>query len=220
MYERMYSEAVKKGADIVICDYSLESEDGNTIKYQEIPKSKTELFHNIAINKIHCSLCNKLINISLAKRYRIEPGVNMWEDLSITTLMLLDAETVIKIEAPYYHYYLDNTHSVSKGSLKRSSQSTINAMRFVMEQIEKSGKVKDLDKKDLYLLQWRAKRDLLYYPTKENMRLWHQIFPEVNKLYTKLELSKKSKILTFLATHNLTAFIRLYNRYLKWKVYK
>lgn len=212
MYEMLYDRAKKTNADIVVCDFVMEYKSQKCFKKQNLSDSKKELFHKIANGEIHTSFCNKLIRASIARKFRIKLGVNLWEDMSVITAALMNSGKIEKINKTFYHYNMCNISSVTHDNRYKNSISKINAINILTEFLEISGDINKINSIDLYKLQWGAKRDLLSLMTKSNLILWNKTFPSVNNLYLNIGLSNKSKVLTFLAKHNCYILLKIYDK--------
>ncbi len=134
MLEDMYNKAITDNCDVVIVDYFV-----NTNKKQICISQKPEKLdglncaNQILNNTLHGSWCNKLFKRNLVVNSNIiEPqlGMNMMEDLMVTTQLLLHAKKVGYVEKAYYHYFL-NTSSVSQTVSEKKLQSIQYAYDFI-----------------------------------------------------------------------------------------
>lgn len=213
MYESLYREAISKDADVVICDYFINSSISQSVRHQYLENSPKELFASIANSSFHTALWNKLVRRSLAQSIRIPYGVNLWEDMSYSPRILFEASGVVKVDAPLYHYRIDNSESIVHSVNRQSTFSKIEAVKTLVKYFEARPIFKEkINWDDMLLLQWSAKRDFIYNPTKSDRDLWLSVFPEVNNAYHNLNLSFKSKALAICAKYNLLFLIRLYDR--------
>lgn len=90
--------------------------------------------------------------------------------------------------------------------------SSINAASSLTRRIEEHGLAGDIDKADVYRIQWSAKKNLIFNPSKENIKLWRTTFTEANTLYKEIGLTPKLKLLTWLALHNHYGLLKIYSR--------
>lgn len=113
----MYEEALKTNADIILCDYYIDS-NRNSIVVRQAPSSCNakdvlrDLFHTL-----HGSLCNKLIRISCYTEHGIyfPKDMSLCEDLFVVCSMLKNDIKVSYIPQAYYHYVQDaNDFSITK----------------------------------------------------------------------------------------------------------
>lgn len=134
MLEDMYNKAITENCDVVIVDYFV-----NTNKKQICISQKPEKLdglncaNQILNNTLHGSWGNKLFKRNLVVNSNIiEPqlGMNMMEDLMVTTQLLLHAKKVGYVDKAYYHYFL-NTSSVSQTVSEKKLQSIQYAYDFI-----------------------------------------------------------------------------------------
>lgn len=120
MYERMYDEAIKTNADIVTCDYYVESKDGISIWNNNC----LDLIDGILTYKIAGSLWNKIFKRSLFEEDIKWPKLNMGEDGAINIQLILKAKSIKHISKPLYHYYINPNSTINRRGkedyLKRS----------------------------------------------------------------------------------------------------
>ncbi|BCI59804.1 glycosyltransferase family 2 protein [Solibaculum mannosilyticum] len=94
MYEKMYSVAREKNADIVVCDMLDHFEDGGTTYYDaSVFQSPFE---------VTPSACNKLFRRELIGAIRFLGGL-WYEDFDFTTKMLMRATNIQSIHEGFYH---------------------------------------------------------------------------------------------------------------------
>ena len=134
MLEDMYNKAITENCDVVIADFIYDTVKNQTIIKQE-PKSLNgqDCMNQILNGQLHGSWCNKLFKRNLVVNSNIiEPqlGMNMLEDLMVTTQLLLHAKKVGYVEKAYYHYFL-NTSSVSQTVSEKKLQSIQYAYDFI-----------------------------------------------------------------------------------------
>lgn len=212
MYEAMYESAISNKADMVVCGYIVESESGCTPMMQLPDSDKRIMFHQMASESLHSSLCIKLISSALAKSVSIEPGINHWEDFSITPLLMLMARKIVAIDRCPYHYYIENAKSITRTNGRFNAISAINAATSLIKRIEDYGLTNYIDKADIYRIQWSAKKNLISNPSEANIKLWRTTFAEANSHYKEIGLTPKLKLLTWLAIHNHYGLLKIYSR--------
>lgn len=116
MLEDLYDNAKKSDADMVICDFYI-----NTYKGQDYIRQKpTNLNHDIVLKdlfrNIHGSCCNKLIKLSCYKNYNIEfpQDLSFCEDQYVIAALLKENIKVSYLPKAYYHYIRANSSSLSR----------------------------------------------------------------------------------------------------------
>lgn len=213
LYEKMWECAIKNHADIVICDYMYEWENRSRIAPQEYPNNKRAIFKGIAFEKFHTGLCTKLVKSDLAKKYRIKSGINMWEDMTIGTMILLSANNIIHIDTPfYYHYRKDHNDSIVHDKSLKNIQSRINAVIYLKQQLISNQFDKEIDPLDMDLLCWTAAFPLLKSLDIKDYKLWSNTFQEENKSFRSFDSIRfRSKLLTWLGLHKCYRSIKLIN---------
>jgi len=120
MYERLHSEAVKNNCDIVICDFSFEDINGQTIEdpghqgghqlksnfLMEREDIKNDICRQFLTAGIFMSTCDKIYLRSFLEEHEITfiPGISLREDSFFNIDAFNFAERAIHISKPYYHY--------------------------------------------------------------------------------------------------------------------
>lgn len=108
MYEQMYNKAQDTGADIIICDYYIEYDNGKTVHKQieKLDDSETDLIGNALNGKIPTSVWNKIYKREIFQKYNItwEQGIDLGEDFLISLKIFRNPVTFNYIQKPLYHY--------------------------------------------------------------------------------------------------------------------
>ena len=198
LYRTMLDCALKNKADIVICNYSYEWGNQTKIVQQQCPETPKEIFNQIVYGKLHCGLCNKLISKDLSTRFPIEPGINMWEDVSICTLMLLSANSVKSIASPFYHYRI-NTSSITHDNSLTRVNSQINCMNSLTNRLKFYNFEKIIDPIDLSYYHWIALVRLIKSTRIDYYKVWNSTFQEYTRQYRHFKISPLQKLRTQLA---------------------
>lgn len=203
MYEDMYNAAISKNFDITICDYyeSLSIIKHNHIS-QIIPYNIDLLIRGLILGKIHGSLCNKLVKRELYLKKIIYPQYNMQEDLTILLQLMNHAKSVIHIQRPYYHYYV-NHNSITRSddfyNILKKGNDAINNYRII-ETIFKGTHNNELNN-----LKLRIKNSCaIISGSKKGYKEWKQIFPELSlRDIISKHLSFKDLVIYILANMRL-----------------
>lgn len=205
MYEVMYSEAMKKKADIVWCDYILFSEKKEIIeKQQPLGISKREIISSLLGGYIHGGNCNKLVLSSLYN-IRFPDGYNMLEDLVVTIQLFNNSTNICYLPIPLYHYR-QNEKSLSRNTEDMSVvygriQSQIHNARSIISYLKNSNIYDDCIP-ELYYFQIHSKNGLL--ADRSLFNEWRATFPEANSYILSCpKLTFKSKILQWLLVHRI-----------------
>lgn len=154
MLESLFFAAEKNDADMVICDFMIDSKSGSYYHAQK-PNSLNhfEILKQLLSWNLHGSCCNKLIRLSLYSKNNIyfPNQMIMWEDLFVCCRLLQDDIKVIYLPSPFYHYdrVSNETSAVSCVSRKK-----IESKKYLIDFFESDfGNVIDLyyAKKDIKL---------------------------------------------------------------------
>lgn len=211
MYNLMYDAACCSNADMVVCDYfenTIITE--KVIAYNNNDDSRS-IFHEIVHHKLHTALWNKLIRRDYAIRYRIPSGVNLWEDMSVITPLMLTAKKIHWLHRPLYHYRIDNSQSILHKSTITNIKSQTKAVQSIVSFLSANASL-SIDNRDVLFLKWSAKRNLLSDITPEKLKLWNDTFPEIHSMLGDIQLSFKFRIISYLAIHKKFRIIKILNR--------
>lgn len=116
MLEKMLARARRDGADIVCCDMWWEYADHRNYQFQCVPDTGRELARALIRGTAAGHLCDKLIRRALYTDNGIVliPGLDMWEDLVVTTKLAWFAGRVSYISEPFLHYVQSNPTAMSR----------------------------------------------------------------------------------------------------------
>lgn len=108
MYKRLYEEAIKYNADIVICGYFLEYTDGRTVPSNIKFKADNGIINDNleVLKKSTASSWVKLIKRSFFEKHNISytKGINLGEDVLLTYKLLKYNPRIVAIDNRLYHY--------------------------------------------------------------------------------------------------------------------
>ncbi|MCQ2267594.1 MAG: glycosyltransferase [Bacteroidaceae bacterium] len=112
MIESLLTIATKENADVVICDFYIEQGEKITIKKQEPTPNGNgqQMALDILSNKIHGSLCNKLIKTEIIKNSNVKfiPMQNYCEDVLFLLQLSPYINKVSYLQTAFYYYNLTN----------------------------------------------------------------------------------------------------------------
>lgn len=105
LLEKLHIAAIDNDADIAACEIVWEYADKGVVEAYAYSSVETDV-DKAYIGTVYCSLCNKLVNIELYRKYKIKgtPGIKMWDDVMISTLLRYYSKKTIIINEPLYHY--------------------------------------------------------------------------------------------------------------------
>lgn len=116
MLEKLYQKAKEDDADMVICDFYI-----NTYRGQHyLPQKPSSLQHDVVLKELfehlHGSCCNKLIKLSCYKKWNIQFPLNLsrCEDQYVIASLLLRDIKVSYLPAAFYHYFRNSENTLSR----------------------------------------------------------------------------------------------------------
>lgn len=116
MLEDLYQKALENDADMVICDFFIESYKG-----QKYIKQQPSALDHLTVQKelfqqLHGSCCNKLVKRACYSEgnVRFPEGISRCEDQYVITAILNNDIRVSYISKAFYHYVRCDTNSLSR----------------------------------------------------------------------------------------------------------
>lgn len=108
MYERLYDKAKSYDADLSICDYFVNYDNGKQIELScaITTESSEQLLRDVLLQSVPPASWVKLIRRSFLTENNIyyEKGINLGEDYLILIKIVQCNPKIIKIDKPLYHY--------------------------------------------------------------------------------------------------------------------
>lgn len=107
MLEELYNKAKTETADMVICDFLVEDNGNNSYRVQQPTSSSTDaVLDDLLFNRLHGSLCNKLIrrNCYIKNSIIFAEGLNTSEDFLVCLKVLKNNPKVQYLNRAFYHY--------------------------------------------------------------------------------------------------------------------
>ncbi len=107
MLEELYYRAKTETADMVICDFFVEENGNNSYRVQKPTNNSAEaILDDLLFNRLHGSLCNKLIrrNCYVKNGIRFAEGLNTSEDFLVCLKVLKNNPKVQYLNRAFYHY--------------------------------------------------------------------------------------------------------------------
>lgn len=176
--ERLYEQAVKENADLVICDYFEHNDDTQTYAKQEVPTTGEKLLGKI-LEGMPTYCWNRLVKTECytSRGIRFPENVTIWEDLYFfSTLCIENAFSKIShVDKALYHYDKTiNTHSL----VKSGNRKTVESQRWVIDYIGKH-----LDDKSSLIHLKTITMERLFMDKDVTGRQVAGLYPEINKTY-------------------------------------
>lgn len=218
MYEQMLKRAEENGADIVCCGLYKETSLSELVHYEFNRDTIENILNPQYFGWVHGAIWNKLVKASLYRDNNIVPwlGINMWEDSCLTLrLRLLSKNTVIMNEC-FYHYNVQNSNSITYNFNRGKVLQMIDATTRIEEFLDENG-FKTAGSSLLKYLKVMCKEVLLRYPTKENVELFKESFPEVTSYFVVYPrwntfLKVRALLVMFLPTNIATRLLMLFKK--------
>lgn len=115
MLEGLYNKAIKEDADLVICDYLVETARGTKYKKCEPTSFDHKQVLKELFQQLHGSCCNKLIKLACYKKYNVSfpKNLNHGEDAITWILLLQHPLKITYLAQAYYHYDQSNLGSLT-----------------------------------------------------------------------------------------------------------
>lgn len=215
LYEKMYDEAVRSHADVVICPIRDEFKDfGQNRPMASLPRTGREALKDWYRHSIGMFAWNKLVKSSIYKNYQILPyeGINMWEDNGLFLRIFYYANGLSVINASVYHYNRANNSAMTHGYGKGAVEQMIACARQIDAFFKSKPDYKEFEKTVL-ALKFLARINLVT-DSYEGLREYHLTFPESNAIIPEIDLnafSKKGKIRFLFVKHRLAwLFVTLF----------
>ena len=185
MYEELYKTAKDKNCDIVICDFNIVTKDNQYHKSENIPDEKIMLLRSLLNERVHGSLCNKLIRSSLYSKITYLPKDNLLEDLLLTIQMIASSNNHYHLAKALYNYYQHPTSITNcigiDVSIKRGWQA-YNNTRLIFGFLKENNLAEELTS-EIQHLKYTTKYLLRYNCLAQGgYKKWQEVFPEIKAL--------------------------------------
>ena len=188
MYRAMYEKAKEEDADMVVCDYELNNEDGTTRVQQGCNPNtldSTSIIVDILCGRYMGSLWNRMIKRTVYQDNEIiYPAENCCEDLTINVQIVYYAQKITHVPNAYYHY----TYNPCSITRTQSEEAILNRFAQVCKNVrlvEAFYRDKQIDERIYLAIEYNKSihRDSLLplIADKRYYKLWRNTFPEINK---------------------------------------
>lgn len=158
MLEELYKKAKEDDADMVICDFYINTYKGQTYLKQQPSSLDRKIVLKELFTHLHGSCCNKLIKLESFKRsgIRFPNGISFCEDLYVNAAMLLSEIRVSYLNKAFYHYVKNRSDSLSRRYDENSEKQNI-ALRDIFIKLMKGTELEDnLNEKFTYSVVSKA----------------------------------------------------------------
>lgn len=178
MYEALYNKAKQDNADVVCCNYVIDS-IGKPSKIVSFPKDEFRISFNLS--PIRGSLVNKLVrrNLIISNQITFEKDINWGEDFLFSTKCQILANRVSIIHKAFYHYIQNEgsiTHTISLSKYLQLIKCGVRMEHFLVDN--------GLSKKyelELNYMKFQLKQRFLRDQSLRNIKKWKETYPECNQ---------------------------------------
>lgn len=179
MYRTLYEAAILHKADIVGCGFVEHKEGRETfIQFDEEEDKEEKVFSFNLFGSVYGALWNKIVRrkFFIEHNEHLGDGLSMWEDsLTLIPMRLKSCRTVF-LSPCLYHYNVNENSNTMKFSMKKVDDS-IEAVKRLEKYFSQNG-YQSQSATMLNFLKINAKEVLLRFPTKENLQMWRDTYPE------------------------------------------
>ena len=185
----VYDEAIRTGADIVVCDEIEELSTGQRLKPAgNLPENGKQLMKNWYKNTIGLFCHNKLVKRSLYTDNDILPWVdlNMWEDNGLFARLFYHAGKVTQISGKaFYHYNRTNVNAMTAGYGIKQVEQMIGIADNIEKFYESKPDVEDY-RKSIDAFKYLARLNLIT-DSFSNYKRFKNTFPESSYIAAELD---------------------------------
>lgn len=185
MYESMYRKAVETNSDAVVCDMVMRYQSYSNYLHYENKYDDHKLMYDCLtpISVVYFSMCNRLVSHKVYKKHVIKPfkGVNMWDDVGITTRLRYYIDKTAVINKPFYNYNKQNEIcTTNRNLIDRIKEQVLCAK--LLEDFFISESADDKYRLFISSLKLSSKSELLFDDnSKDKINMWMRLFPEAGR---------------------------------------
>ena len=185
MYERMYDTAVGTKSDAVVCDIVMRFQShSHYLRYDNEHDDHQLMYDCLApISVVYCSMCNRLVSRNVFQKHTIKPfeGVNMWDDVGLTTRLRYYIDKTTVINKPFYNYNKQNEIcTTNRNLIDRIKEQVLCAK--LLEDFFISESADDKYRLFISSLKLSSKSELLFDDnSKDKINQWMSLFPEAGR---------------------------------------
>jgi len=204
MISLLYKKAKDEKADIVCCDYYLESVSNTEVISYSIPLDKNKAVNAFAIMPTYMNyFWNKLVKrkLYLDNNISFPSGVSLCDDLYVTFKLVYLANKVVQINRPLYHYNQLNSNSITSNHNLKSFYDKLAVTNEIIFFLQQQDSIEEYQN----LISFYKIYSKLLIILNKNMRddqLWQKTYPESNDYIWKVTLRFDYKVLSWLCSKN------------------
>ena len=191
LYLSMYNEAVRSGADMVVCGVTNEYAKTRIIERSNLKETTgKDLMRNLYKSNMKLYSCNKMIRRSLLTQNNIRcwEKLNMWEDVGFISRLFYVTGKVVEIPGPTYHYNRLNANSITSIVKKTHLQQMVDVVSGISAFYEEKEDYQDF-KKSVDYLKFICKCNFVGNSF-EGYKEYLRIFPDSQKIVAYMNLNK------------------------------
>ena len=207
LYEKMYTEAIRTKADVVICPIRDEYADHGVtrplINQYLTGKAIIEHWYHEPIG-MFC--WNKIVRRSILIDNNILPfeGINMWEDNGLITRVMYYADKISQIDDAVYHYNRANLTAMTRGYGRKQVDQMLKCA-YLLDEFFKSHNDYDRFNKTALAFKFLAKLNLVTTSFGQ-LKECYTLYPESNIIISYLSkraFSKKGNLRFWMVKHHM-----------------
>ena len=226
MYEHLMNLIIKHSSKIAHCSYTNDDEDGNVIsivggKGKIVAQEHDEAITCLIDGKLFTgSLCNKLYDSTLFRKYRLDESIKQNEDVLLNYQLFDQVELSVYTDRPFYHYVALQESSTHSANGLESAKQCLYVSRII-DNLSQGKKYKKNAENKLVNCLLQLLREYVLVNNKSNLNNKKMIMKEISYYRKKGYLSnKKDKIQFFMYKYLPAFFLFFYKYYDKYRVKK
>ncbi|NDV65185.1 glycosyltransferase family 2 protein [Bacteroides sp. 224] len=222
MIELMYNKIIQTKADIVGCDYYLDTKECSQHIKESYPTPKTELLAAVVSQDFFVVLWKLLIKKELFDKYHIKfhSELRVGEDSIICLKLIYYSNSVEYTREALYHYVQYNENHLAKKSLENIYLWT--KAIYAVEDFCNETQITHAIGSALNRRKYVIKLPLIIDPSLRNLKLWHNLMPEANNTWKDIPMSSADKAIFYLVQHKIyaLAYVILYLKTILKRTFK
>lgn len=183
--ETLYNKAVASDADVIICDFFVECLSKTLVANEYVGSSGKDCVKKLLVGDISNSSCNKLVKADVFRKHEItfHSKYDMGEDFFVTFLVFINANKIVHINKPLYHYNRLNENSLTKSYSKKALDDLVGIVGLTECYLSKINAI-DLyaNELDVFKLGVKLQFALHFHNEIERIKLAFDLYPDTNKL--------------------------------------
>ncbi|ENM5914176.1 glycosyltransferase family 2 protein [Vibrio mimicus] len=216
--ETLYNKAVASDADVIICDFFVECLNKTLIANEHVASSSQNCVKNLLVGDISNSSCNKLVKANIFRDHEItfHSKYDMGEDFFVTFLVFMNANKIVHVNKPLYHYNRLNENSLTKSYSIKALDDLVGIVELTEFYLNKANVI-DLytNELDVFKLGVKLQFALHFHNDIERIKLAFDLYPDTNRLI----FCSKFRALKLVYAMRLLHLLFLYKKaYHLWKL--